>query len=82
MPRGRKPDGEAPLSSAERQARYLSRHQMAQPAGTVRIRQPADRRSRPQRWREAVTELCALQAAYAAWLEALPDINAVFQYSR
>jgi hypothetical protein len=39
-------------------------------AGTIRIRQPADRRSRPQRWRDAVTELCALQAAYAAWLEA------------
>jgi hypothetical protein len=47
----------------------------------VRARKPADGRSRPQRWRDAVTELRALQAAYAAWLEALPDFNAVFQYS-
>jgi hypothetical protein len=39
----------------------------------ARARQPADRRSRPQRWRDAVTELLALQADYAAWLEAQPD---------
>jgi hypothetical protein len=38
-----------------------------------RARQPADRRSRPQRWCDAVTELLALQAAYAACLEAPPD---------
>ena len=30
-------------------------------------------RSRPQRWRDAVVELRALQAEYAKWLEALPD---------
>jgi hypothetical protein len=30
-------------------------------------------RSRPQRWRDAVVELLALQAEYAKWLEALPD---------
>jgi hypothetical protein len=30
-------------------------------------------RSRPQRWRDAVIELLALQAEYAKWLEALPD---------
>ena len=68
MPRGRKPDGEAPLSNAERQARYRSRHLMAQSAGMVRARQPVDRRSCPQRRRDVVTELRALQAAYAAWL--------------
>ena len=38
----------------------------------VRYRQPADRRSRPQRWRDAVAELVDLQADYAAWLDALP----------
>jgi hypothetical protein len=48
MPSGRKLDGDAPLSNA-------------------------DRRSRQQRWHDAVTELLALQTSYAAWLEALPD---------
>ena len=28
---------------------------------------------RPRRWHDAVAELLALQAVYAAWLEALPD---------
>ena len=32
-----------------------------------------DRRTRPQRWRDAVAELLALQAEYAAWRDALPD---------
>jgi hypothetical protein len=31
------------------------------------------RKSRPQRWREALDELRALQAAYESWLENLPD---------
>ena len=39
----------------------------------TRYRRPADRRSRPQRWRDAVAELLALQADYAAWSNALPD---------
>jgi hypothetical protein len=38
-----------------------------------RTRRPADRRSRPQRWRDAVVELLVLQAEYAKWLTALPD---------
>jgi hypothetical protein len=33
----------------------------------------ADRLSRLQRWRDAVSELLVLQAAYADWLAALPD---------
>jgi hypothetical protein len=36
-------------------------------------RRPADRRARPQRWREAVAELVALQAEYQAWLDAFPE---------
>ena len=73
MPRGRKPEGEQALSNAERQARYRARH-LAQPAPVAtRPRRPADRRSRPQRWRDAVSELLAIQAAYADWLAALPD---------
>jgi hypothetical protein len=42
-------------------------------AGVARARQPADRRGRPQRWRDAVTRLLALRASYAAQFEALPD---------
>jgi hypothetical protein len=73
MPRGRKPEGEQALSNAERQARYRARH-LAQPAPVaIRPRHPADRRSRPQRWRDAVNELLAIQATYANWLAALPD---------
>lgn len=73
MPRGRKPEGEQALSNAERQARYRAR-QMASPSPLApRPRRPADRRSRPQRWRDAVSELLLLQATYADWLAALPD---------
>jgi hypothetical protein len=70
MAKGRKPEGDRSLTGAERQARWRARH-----AGTpmVRYRRPADRRSRPQRWHEAVAELLALQAEYAAWYEALPE---------
>ena len=73
MPRGRLPQGDHKLSHAERQARYRARRQAQQPAPIVRYRRPADRRTRPQRWRDAVAELLALQAEYTAWLEALPD---------
>jgi hypothetical protein len=73
MPRGRKPDGEHALSNAERQARHRARCMMQPTAAIARTRRSADRRNRPQRWRDAVVELLALQAEYAAWLEALPD---------
>ena len=73
MPSGRKPDGDAALSNAERQARYRLRHQVEQPPPGARTHRAADRRSRPRRWHDAVAELLALQAVYAAWLEALPD---------
>ena len=33
----------------------------------IRYRRPVDRRTRPQRWHDAVAELLALQAEYAAW---------------
>jgi hypothetical protein len=49
------------------------RRQAQQPAPIVRYRRDADRRTRPQRWRDAVAELLTLQAEYTAWLEALPD---------
>ncbi len=47
----------------------------ADTAATVRLRyrRPADRRSRPQRWRDAVAELLELQADYQQWLDGLPE---------
>jgi hypothetical protein len=72
MPRGRKPQGETPLTNAERQAPYRARYHTVRTAVPIRLRTPSDRRSRPQRWHDAVAELLALQADYAAWLEALP----------
>jgi hypothetical protein len=61
------------LSDAERQARYRGRRQAEQAPPMIRYRRPADRRARPQRWRDAVAELLALQAEYAAWHHALPE---------
>ena len=63
--------GDEPMSNAERQARYRA----ARAAGTpvVRTRRPADHRSRARLWCDTVALLLVLQAAYAAWLEALPD---------
>ena len=73
MPRGRKPDADHAMSNAERQARYRARCAMASPNIVTRPRRPTDRRSRPTRWRDAVAELLALQAEYAAWSDALPE---------
>ena len=72
MPRGRHPEGERPLSNAERQARYRARREANQTAPVVRYRRPADRRSRLRRWHDTVARLLALQAEYAAWYDALP----------
>lgn len=72
MPENPKTEAKHPLSNAERQARHRAR-QAEQADLTVRYRRPVDRRPRPQRWRDAVAELLALQAAYTAWADALPD---------
>jgi len=66
------PTSQSALSNAERQARYRARRQAAEGSPAPRYRRVADRRSRPQRWRDAVGELLALQAEYAAWLDGLP----------
>jgi hypothetical protein len=57
MPRGREPEGEAPLSNAERQARYRARHKEKQASDIVPPRRPIGRRTRVQRWHAAVAEL-------------------------
>jgi hypothetical protein len=58
---------------AERQARYRARRAVQQPHAAVRRRTVTDRRSRSQRWRDAIAERLALQAEYAAWSDALPE---------
>jgi len=68
--RGRPPQGQQPLTGAQRQARWRARHAGAP---ITRWRRPADRRPRSQRWRDAVAELLALQAEYAHWLAAMPQ---------
>lgn len=73
MPPGPKPQGDRALTPAERQARYRAAQASAAPAEKVRYRKPADRRSRPQRWCDAVAELVELQADYQQWLDSLPE---------
>jgi len=75
MPRGRKPEGETALSSAERQARYRACLHAPEPPVVIgrRPHSPADRRSRARRWHDTVAALVGLQAEYAAWSDALPD---------
>jgi hypothetical protein len=63
--------GETAMTGAERQARYRATH--ANGAPVIRVRRPADRRSRIRRWNDTIAGLVDLQAEYAAWLEALPD---------
>jgi hypothetical protein len=71
MKPGPKPLLGTAMSHAERQARYRASH--AEGAPKLRYRKPADRRSRPQRWHDAVTELLGLQGDYQTWLDALPE---------
>ena len=73
MPRGCKPEAERALSNAERQARYRARQHDQMPMPKTRYRRPADRRSRAQRWCDAVNELVSLQSEYVAWFGSLSD---------
>ena len=71
MKPGPKPSSGKTMTHAERQARY--RAKQAERAPTLRYRRPADRRSRVQRWLDAVSELQELQGEYLVWLDALPE---------
>jgi hypothetical protein len=73
MPRGRQPEDETVLSNAERQARWRAKHQAPMPSGVIRTPRPVDRRSRVQRWRDAVGELVDIQSDCGEWLDALPE---------
>jgi len=59
------------LNAAQKQRRY--RQRIKDGAKPVQYRRPKDRRSRPQRWRDAVHTLIELQDEYRSWLENLPQ---------
>jgi hypothetical protein len=67
----RKSIGETAMTDAERQARY--RAARAAGAPVIRIRRPADHRSRAKRWTSHVVGLVEAQIEYAAWLDGLPE---------
>ena len=59
------------LDSAEKQRRYRERRKAGMPP--ARYRRHLDRRSKPQRWRDAVEVLLTLQADYREWFDNLPE---------
>jgi len=59
------------LTDAQRAKRYRERRREGVPS--VAYRRPADRRSRPQRWADAVATLGNLLDEYEAWREAMPE---------
>ena len=59
------------MIGAERQARYRAMN--ADSAPVIRIRRPADRPSRIQRWLDTIAALTELPGEYGGWLDALPD---------
>jgi len=72
---GRRPQGEAALSGAQRQARYRQRlgKVAAQTLPAVAMRRPPRGPSLSRRWHEAVARLVSLQGDYERWLEATPE---------
>ncbi len=71
MKPGPKPLLGTTMTHAERQARYRASQTEDMPK--LRYLKPADRRSRAERWRDAVAELIELQGEYQTWLDALPE---------
>ena len=59
------------LDAAGKQRRYRERRKAGMPP--VRYRRPQDRRSKPQRWRDAVEVLLTLKADYREWFDNLPE---------
>jgi hypothetical protein len=66
------------MSVAERSAAYRARRKAEleaagkAPVVRLRYRRPADRRSKPQRWQDAVETLAELLDGYQDWRDNLP----------
>jgi hypothetical protein len=67
------------LTSAERQRAYIGRLKAGIPKAS-RPRKPVDRRSKPQRWDDAVAELLSLLESYREARDNLPDSLAETAY--
>jgi hypothetical protein len=58
------------LSDAERAQRYRARRKAGEKL--VRYRRPADRRSKPQQWADAVETLLNILDGYQEWRDNMP----------
>ena len=76
---GPPPRGDRAATPAERSAAYRARRKIAvevaptKPPTVVRYRRPADRRSRPQQWDDAVQTLADLLDRFQEWRDNLPS---------
>jgi hypothetical protein len=75
---GPPPRGDRAATAAERSAAYRARRKATvaaeptKPPVVVRYRRPADRRSRPQQWDDAVQTLADLLDRFQEWRDNLP----------
>ena len=75
---GPPPRGDRAATPAERSAAYRARRKAtaadgpAKPPVVIRYRRPADRRSRPQQWADAVQTLADLLNQLEEWRDKLP----------
>ena len=76
---GPPPRGDRAATPAERSAAYRARRKVTaaaaptKPLVVVRYRRPADRRSRPQQWVDAVQTLADLLDRFQEWRNNLPS---------
>ena len=70
---GRYDIAECNTSARELDSSLRNRERRKDGQPRIHYRRPQDRRSRPQRWRDAVQTLVDLQAEYQDWLDNLPD---------
>ena len=76
---GPPPRGDRAATPAERSAAYRARRKAivaaapTKPSVIVRYRRPADRRSRPQQWADAVQTLADLLDQFEEWRDKLPS---------
>jgi hypothetical protein len=75
---GPPPHGDRAATPAERSAAYRARRKATAAAAptkpvVVRYRRPADRRSRPERWADAVQTLADMLDRFQTWRDNLPS---------